>query len=115
MIKFDFEDTIESKYKEVGTFSEGLSSVTDCNGIHHYINKNGVKKITIGAIYKSALDTGYETIFIIANSEKQLCKKKLEVLNQVKEKFIRRVMNGFDESSCDITSELYELSKKKSK
>lgn len=110
MIKLYFEDVIESKYKATGKFSEGLSGVIDCNGVYHYVNKNGTKKITIGMIYKSALDTGYETIFLTADSKKQLCEKKLEVLNQAKEQLIQRVTDSVDESSCDIISELYELS-----
>ena len=109
------KEVIRCQYKEVDPFSEGLSGVIDCNDVYHYINKNGTKKITIGMIYKSALDTGYETVFITADSEKQLCEKKLEVLNQVKERLIQRVTDSVDKSSCDITSELYELSKKKSK
>ena len=82
------KEVIRCQYKEVDPFSEGLSGVIDCNDVYHYINKNGTKKITIGMIYKSALDTGYETVFITADSEKQLCEKKLEVLNQVKERLI---------------------------
>ena len=107
------KEVIPCQYKAADPFSEGLAGVIDCNDVYHYINKRGTKKLTIKTIYKSALDTGYETISITANSEKELCEKKLEVLKQVKEQHIQRITAFVNESSSDIISDLYDISKSK--
>ena len=108
------KEVIPCQYLAADSFSEGLAGVIDSDHIFHYINKRGTKKITIGSIYESYLDTGYETICIRANSEKELCEKKLAVLAKVKDQLLQNVMESVNSSTSDITSELYELSKSKS-
>lgn len=100
------EEVIKCEYEEVENFSEGLASVTDCEGVHHYIDKNGNKKITIPTKYHSALQLDDKTIIISANSKEELAHKKLQLLSILKTEMINEFIKSIDQVAYDETSEL---------
>lgn len=102
----------DSLWNTVDSFSEGLAVVNKPKGPCECIDKNGGVKLTPGKTYTTSLDTGYETIFIVANSKEELCEKKIAVLEQVKLGFMRRIENQINASLSDIMYDIYDESTK---
>lgn len=103
---------IPHQFKKAHSFSEGLAVVNKPKGPCECIDKNGGVKLTPGKTYTTSLDTGYETIFIVANSKEELCEKKIAVLEQVKLGFMRRIENQINASLSDIMYDIYDESTK---
>ena len=90
-----------------------LLPLKDINAIKYYNDICVQNNLSRNQLRNKIKAKEYETISIIANSEKELCEKKLEVLKQVKEQHIQRITTFVNESSSDIISDLYDISKSK--
>lgn len=115
MVDLEFVDFVESKYNFVKEFSEGLAGVIDTLGNYFFINKRGTKKIIIPSICKSAIDAGDKIITITAESEKELCEKKLQVLSLLQDEYIEKIKQDIHNCSTDIEMNLYDISTNKEK
>ena len=109
------KEVIKCQYQAVDSFAEGLAGVIDVHGNYFFINKRGIKKIIIPSIYKSAIDTGDKIITITAETEKELCEKKLEVLSLLQDEYIEKIKQDIYNCSTDIEMNLYDISTNKKK
>ena len=102
------EEVIKCQFKEAYCFQNGRAVVQDEQNRWFTIDKKGRKSSRIKDAYVSAIDTGYATIFVSANTEKELSNKKLEVLKQIKEDYL----NMIDDLSEELLDDNYQLSRK---
>jgi len=109
------KEVIPCKYWRACEFHEGLAAVMTPDKTQFYINKKGVKKIKIDDIYSSTLELGDKVIYIEANNEKELNEKKLLVLQQIKEQYVKNILNNINDASEDILSDMYNVPKKRKK
>lgn len=109
------KEVIKCQYQAVDSFAEGLAGVIDVHGNYFFINKRGIKKIIIPSIYKSAIDAGDKIITITAESEKELCEKKLQVLSLLQDEYIEKIKQDIYNCSSDIEMNLYDISTNKKK
>ena len=109
------KEVIPCKFWQACEFHEGLSAVMTPDKERFYINKKGVKKIKIDNIYSSTLELGDKVIYIEANSEKELNEKKLLVLQQIKDEYIKNIADNINDASEEILNDMYHVHKKRKK